>query len=95
MNVRSMISGVVLALFLAPSAGAGTPTPFAPPKAESIKVFRHATLIDGRGGRPARDMAVIVEGQHIRDVIPDHQLTTEAIRGVRIVDLRGRFLLPG
>jgi len=95
MNVRSMISGVVLALFLAPSAGAGTPTPFAPPKAESVKVFRHATLIDGRGGRPARDMAVIVEGQHIRDVIPDHQLTTEAIRGVRIVDLRGRFLLPG
>jgi imidazolonepropionase-like amidohydrolase len=58
-------------------------------------VYRHAALIDGTGAPVKRDMAVIVEGERIAAVLPDRQLTRRRLAGARLVDLSGRFLLPG
>lgn len=93
--VRSALAGALLALVMARPAEAGTPTPFAPPAAHSVEVFRHATLIDGRGGRLLSDMAIVVEGQRIRDVLPDRQLKLETLKAARFVNVHGRFLMPG
>lgn len=95
MAVRSSVTALLLALFTAAGADAGTPTPFAPPADTAVEIFRHATLIDGRDGPPSQDIAVVVEGQRIREVLPDSKLAPQSLKGARIVDLRGRFLIPG
>lgn len=82
-------------LIAATASNAGTPTPFAPPPATQIEVFRHATLIDGRGGAPMRDMAIVVEGQRIREVLADNKLGPIASKDTRTVDLRGAYVIPG
>lgn len=63
-----------------------------PALAEPV-VYRHATLIDGTGGPARPGMSVQVDGERITAVAPDAQLTPPA--GARVVDLTGRFLLPG
>jgi imidazolonepropionase-like amidohydrolase len=95
MAVRAPIAGLLLTLSAVAPSSAGTPTPFVPPGAKAVEVFRHATLIDGRGGAPGTDMAVIVEGQRIRHVLPDRKLDSNSLRAARIVDLHGQFLIPG
>lgn len=76
-------------------ARAGTATPFAPPGGETIFIYRGATLIDGTGGPPRRDMDVIVKGERIDRILPDRELDPASTATAQIVDLRGRFLLPG
>lgn len=63
------------------------------PAAAAPVVYRHATLIDGAGGPARHGMSVQVDGERITAVAPDAQLTPAA--GARVVDLTGRFLLPG
>lgn len=68
---------------------------FAPaPDGERI-VYRHANLIDGTGSPIQRDMAVITRGAGIEEVVADATLNQAHLQGARIVDLAGRFLLPG
>lgn len=95
MTHRGKITGAIFYSLVAASAIAGTSTPFAPQSTARTEIFRHATLIDGRGGAPARDMAVIVEGQKIREILPDGKLRAGPAKNVRIIDLRGAFLMPG
>jgi imidazolonepropionase-like amidohydrolase len=66
----------------------------AAPAAERI-VYRGATLIDGTGAAPRPDMAVIANGERIEAVLPAASLTPTMIEGAEIVDLAGRWLLPG
>jgi imidazolonepropionase-like amidohydrolase len=80
----------LLLLLLAVALAAAAP----PPPAERT-VYRHAALIDGTGGPPRRDIAVAVEGARIAWVGPDARLARRRLAGARIVDLAGRFLLPG
>lgn len=56
-------------------------------------LYRNATLIDGTGtpGRPG--MSVLVDGERIVQVKPTADLAAPA--GARVVDLTGKFLLPG
>lgn len=63
------------------------------PAAAQTVLYRNATLIDGTGtpGRPG--MSVLVEGERISRVLPDARLAAPA--GARVVDLSGKFLLPG
>ena len=65
----------------------------APPAAAEVVLFRNATLIDGTGapGRPG--MSVLVDGERIAQVRPAAELPAPA--GARVVDLTGKFLLPG
>jgi imidazolonepropionase-like amidohydrolase len=58
-------------------------------------IYRHAALIDGTGAPLRRDMAVVVEGRRIAAVVPDSALTRRRREGARVVDLSGRYLLPG
>ena len=86
-----------LAFFLvacASAAGAADP-PFAPAKAGQRIVYRGATLIDGTGAPPRRAMAVVTDGERITAVLPARRLTAAQADGARIVDLTGRWLLPG
>ena len=66
----------------------------APPPAQRV-VYRGATLIDGTGAPAAPDMAVVVNGERIEAVLPVGSLTARMTEGAEIVDLAGRWLLPG
>jgi len=69
---------------------AGTPTPFAP--SAGLVLYRHATVIDGTGAPPRPDSDVLVEGERIRSIGPSGTL---AAGKAKIVDLSGRYLMPG
>jgi imidazolonepropionase-like amidohydrolase len=56
-------------------------------------LYRHANLIDGSGGPMRPGMSVLVEGERIKAVAPDADLSPP--QGARVVDLSGKYLLPG
>jgi imidazolonepropionase-like amidohydrolase len=84
-----------LVTLIASAAYAGIPTPFAPPTPDVVTIYRNATLIDATGTQPRPAMDVIVDGQRIRAVLPHEAVTKDMLRGVNIVDLTGKFLIPG
>jgi imidazolonepropionase-like amidohydrolase len=55
-------------------------------------VFRHALLIDGTGAPPQPDATVIVAEGVIQEI---GGLRAKSPKGARVVDLKGRCLLPG
>ena len=61
--------------------------------APTIRLIRGVTLIDGHGGEPARDAAVVVEGDRIAWVGPAGQ--APAVGDGVVVEGRGLTLLPG
>jgi len=89
--VRTLLSLLVLIL----AGPAPAEPPFAPAHQGERIVYRGATLIDGTGGVVQRDMAVITNGERIEEVLPAARLTPALIGNTRIVDLSGRYLLPG
>jgi imidazolonepropionase-like amidohydrolase len=80
-----MLRGLLFALFFVA----------APAAAEQRVIYSNATLIDGTGAAPQLGMAVVVDGERIEAVLPAARLTQEMREGARIVDLSGRYLLPG
>ena len=51
-----------------------------------------ATVIDGNGGPPINDGAILIEGKHIR-AVEDH---ADAIPArARVISARGKFVIPG
>lgn len=62
-------------------------------------LYRKATLIDGKDMTPRADMDVVVEGERIQAVFPDsaldRNLDSAAQTKVRIVDLSGKYVMPG
>ncbi len=54
-------------------------------------VLRNALLWDGRGGEPIEGASVLVEGDRIKEVSDGPISASEA----RVIDLAGRFLMPG
>ena len=94
---RSLAALLVILLAAACTAGEVGPSgaPFAPPPAEARTVYRGFTLVDGAGG-PARDgMALVTRGETIEAVLPAAGLTAATLAGAHLVDLSGRYLLPG
>jgi len=69
--------------------------PYAPPRAGSRTVYRHAKLIDGTSRALQPDMAVVTDGERITTVEPDSALTPAQLQGAAQVDLSGEYLLPG
>jgi Amidohydrolase family len=55
-------------------------------------VFTNATLIDGTGAAPRPDTTIVVAGNRII-AVGRHGIAPPA--GVRVVDLRGKYVLPG
>ncbi len=63
------------------------------PAAAQAVLYRNATLIDGTGAPARPGMSVLVEGERIADVQPADRLSPPP--GARVVDLSGKYLLPG
>jgi imidazolonepropionase-like amidohydrolase len=79
--IRSILAG-----FAAAAALVGTAS------AETV-LYRNATVVDGTGGDARRGWSVLVEGERITRVLPAADLPAPA--GARVVDLSGKYLLPG
>jgi imidazolonepropionase-like amidohydrolase len=62
---------------------------------EAPMLFVNAKLIDGNGGEPVEDAAVRVEGNRITDVGRTADWGTNPNGLNRVVDLKGKALLPG
>src|ERR1044072_2263017 len=58
-------------------------------------VYHGATLIDGPGAAPQPGLAGIASGGRIEAVLPAARLTSQMTEGAEVVDLAGRWLLPG
>lgn len=84
--MKRILLGFALSLGLPVAAPAASPT---------VILYRGATLIDGTGGVPAPNMAVLTRGERIEAVLPDAQVTPAMLAQAQAVDLHGKFLLPG
>lgn len=69
------------------------PMPFAPAKSGDVVVYRHANLIDGTGAALKPDMTIVTRGQLIEAV--GRGIDPAKYPGARIIDLAGKFVLPG
>ena len=56
-------------------------------------VIQGGTLIDGNGGAPLANSVIVIQGNRIATVGPAGQ--TQIPAGARIIDARGKFVLPG
>ena len=63
------------------------------PSSERVFAIVGATLIDGHGGPPVEDSAVVIRGSEIITVGPHS--TTSIPSDAKQFDAAGRFLLPG
>ncbi|MEX2284056.1 MAG: hydrolase, partial [Gemmatimonadota bacterium] len=61
--------------------------------AESVVALVGATLIDGNGGAPVRDVTIIVRGKRIAEIGPKASVRVPA--GARVIDATGKFATPG
>src|SRR6266508_3391608 len=60
-------------------------------------VFRHASVFDAPNARLVRDQVVVVRGNHIESIGPDSAMRPPPPGGpgARVIDARGKTLLPG
>ena len=58
-----------------------------------VTVLTRATLIDGTGAPPRKDVAIVMENGRIRDIGPSSTTPTPA--GATVLDLAGKFVVPG
>jgi imidazolonepropionase-like amidohydrolase len=61
------------------------------PAQAQITVLRHITVIDGNGGKPRHDAALVIDGQRIR-AVTDANAPTPA--GATVLDLNGKTIMP-
>ncbi len=62
-------------------------------RAQEAVVIEHATLIDGSGGAPLRDAALLLVGGRIARIAPSGRI--EAPAGAETIDARGKTVIPG
>jgi imidazolonepropionase-like amidohydrolase len=62
-------------------------------KPPQILAITHVTVIDATGAPPQPDMTLLIAAQHITALGPSNQISIPA--GARIVDVTGKFLIPG
>ena len=74
------------------TTSAPSPSPQLPAK-DKVLVFSGATIIDGTGGPPRPDMAIVARGERIEAVVPARQLKIPA--GAEVVDAMNQYALPG
>jgi imidazolonepropionase-like amidohydrolase len=66
---------------------------FAVSAAAQVTVLTRATIIDGTGAPPQKDITIVMESGRIRDMGPAPKVPTPA--GAAVVDLTGKFIVPG
>ena len=88
---RSRVSGIRGRLLRLPLMFSSGPMLAAGWAQAEVTVLRHVTLIDGNGGAPRRDAALVIEGEKIA-AITDANAPTP--KGAKVVDLPGKTILP-
>lgn len=83
---------VLLALAVAASGASGQ-DPATTLIGASAELYVNLTLIDGRGGEPQKEAAILVWGGRIRGAGPRSMLPVP--EGTQVVDLEGAFVIPG
>jgi adenine deaminase len=58
-----------------------------------VTVLTHAIVVDGTGAGPQKDVTIVIENGRIRDMGPSSKLAVPA--GATVVDLSGKFVVPG
>ena len=58
-----------------------------------VTVLSRATLIDGAGGAPQKEVSIVIEGGRIRDLGPSSKIA--APPGASVVNVAGKFIVPG
>src|SRR5262245_31719255 len=58
-----------------------------------VTALTHATLIDGTGQPPRRDVTIVMENGYIRDI--GSSAKTPLPSGATVVDTSGKFVVPG
>ena len=58
-----------------------------------VIVLTHATVVDGTGAGPQKDVTIVMENGRIRDMGPSSKIPSPA--GATVVDLKGKFIVPG
>jgi imidazolonepropionase-like amidohydrolase len=91
--LHALFAAVLSALLVAPALAAPERS-FAPPSDDQVVAYRHATLIDGTGRQPQPGMTIVVKGERILSIAKD-STAERAIDHARVVDLAGRYLIPG
>jgi imidazolonepropionase-like amidohydrolase len=92
--VRRAASTLLLALAAAACGGAPQQeAPAAAAPAADVLVLNHFTLIDGSGGAPVPDAAMIATDGRITWIGPAAELKAPA--GAAVQDLTGKFVMPG
>jgi len=66
---------------------------FAASARAQVTVLTRATMIDGSGAGPQKDTTIVLENGRIREVGPASKLSSPD--GAIVVDLDGRFIVPG
>jgi imidazolonepropionase-like amidohydrolase len=66
---------------------------FAASAAAQITVLTHATVIEGTGAPPQKDITIVMESGRIRDMGPSPKVPTPP--GATVLDLTGKFIVPG
>ena len=69
-------------------------SPHATAEQSKATIYRGAALIDGTGAPARSDVAIVVDGERIRAIVPDAEAAAHA-RGAVIIDARGLYALPG
>ena len=85
--ITVFISTLLAAVSVADPASTALPLP-----PHEVLVLKHANVIDGLSARPLRDVTVVVRDGRIESV---SRGPTRVPAGARIIDLGGRWLLPG
>lgn len=96
-NPRSILKAITLIglLSLGVAAQAATPAPYAAPAKGTRTIYRNAALMDGTGGPMRRGMAIVVDGDRIVEVVGDRDISAASLASGKVVDLGGRYVLPG
>jgi imidazolonepropionase-like amidohydrolase len=66
---------------------------FATSAMSQVTVLTHATVVDGTGAGPQKDVTIVIENGRIRDMGPSAKTPSPA--GATVVDLKGKFVTPG
>ncbi|AKF86403.1 hypothetical protein MFUL124B02_26260 [Myxococcus fulvus 124B02] len=59
----------------------------------AVVVLQGARLIDGNGGPPLEDAALVIEGETLRAVGPSAEVTVPS--GAQVLDVKGKSVFPG
>src|SRR6185436_14441774 len=63
------------------------------PAQAQVTALTHATVIDGTGAAPRKDVTIVMENGRIRDMGPS--ASTRVPSGAVVVDASGKFVVPG